>query len=99
MATSGYSFTPGKYDPVKQIDIVPEQEKSNQRILASEEQFLDQMVERDEDIVDKTRNEWDSLTNLSSKFASWMEEKAEKDKTKKLQRGAYLATLRPASID
>ena len=99
MATSGYSYTPGKYDPVKQIDIVPEQEKSNQRILASEEQFLDQMVERDEDIVDKTRSEWESLTNLSSKFASWMEEKAEKDKTKKLQKGAYLATLRPASIE
>ena len=27
-----YSFTPGQYDPVEQTDIVPEQEKSNQRI-------------------------------------------------------------------
>ena len=41
MTQSGYSFTPGKYDPVRQTDVVSEQEKSNARILESEERFLD----------------------------------------------------------
>ena len=41
MTQSGYTFTPGKYDPIEQTDVVPEQEKSNARILASEEQYLE----------------------------------------------------------
>lgn len=97
MAQNGYSFTPGKYDPVKQTDVVSEQEKSNQRILDSELQFLDEMNARDDALVEKTRSEWESLTNLSSSFKGWIDKKAEKDKKEKLQKGSYLALITPAS--
>ena len=76
MTQSGYSFTPGKYDPVRQTDVVTEQEKSNARILESEERFLDEMNARDDALVEKTRSEWESLSSLSSSFAGWMEKKA-----------------------
>ena len=97
MAKNGYSFTNGKYDPVKQIDVVPEQEKSNARILASEEQWLADMNARDDALVEKTRSEWESITNLTSKGADWLKQKNEKDKKDKLQSGAALAIKIPAS--
>ena len=97
MTQSGYSFTPGKYDTTEQIDVVPEQEKSNARILASEEQFLEEMNARDDALVENTRKNWESLSNLSSKMASFIKTKAEQDKKDKLQAGAALAIKIPAS--
>ena len=97
MTQSGYSFTPGKYDTTKQIDVVPEQEKSNARILASEEQFLEEMNARDDALVENTRKNWESLSNLSSTVADFIKTKAEKDKKDKLQAGAALAIKIPAS--
>mgnify|MGYP003116049216 FL=1 len=97
MTQSGYSFTPGKYDTTEQIDVVPEQEKSNARILASEEQFLEDMNARDDALVENTRKNWESLSNLSSKMADFIKTKAEKDKKDKLQAGAALAIKIPAS--
>jgi hypothetical protein len=99
MTQSGYSFTPGKYDTTEQIDVVPEQEKSNARILASEEQFLEEMNARDDALVENTRKNWESLSNLSSKMASFIKTKAEKDKKDKLQAGAALAVKIPASAE
>jgi len=99
MTQSGYSFTPGKYEKTVQTDVVPEQEKSNARILASEEKFLQEMSDRDDALVEKTRSEWESLSNLSSTFGNWLKEKAEKDKKDKLQAGAALAIKVPASAE
>ena len=99
MTQSGYSFTPGKYDTTEQIDVVPEQEKSNARILASEEQFLEEMNARDDALVENTRKNWESLSNLSSKMADFIKTKAEKDKKDKLQAGAALAVKIPASAE
>ena len=99
MTQSGYSFTPGKYDTTKQIDVVPEQEKSNARILASEEQFLEEMNARDDALVENTRKNWESLSNLSSKVSDFIKKKAEKDKKDKLQAGAALAVKIPASAE
>ncbi len=97
MAQTGYNFTPGKYDPVTQTDVVEEQAKSNQRILDSEYQFLDEMNARDDALVEKTRKEWESITSLTSKGADWLKRKSEKDKKEKLQKGSYLALITPAS--
>ena len=99
MTQSGYSFTPGKYDTTEQIDVVPEQEKSNARILASEEQFLEEMNARDDALVENTRKNWESLSNLSSKVSDFIKTKAEKDKKDKLQAGAALAVKLPASAE
>jgi hypothetical protein len=99
MTQSGYSFTPGKYDTTEQIDVVPEQEKSNARILASEEQFLEEMNARDDALVENTRKNWESLSNLSSKVSDFIKTKAEKDKKDKLQAGAALAVKIPASAE
>ena len=92
-----YSFTPGQYDPVEQTDIVPEQEKSNQRILDSEEKYFDEMRDRDDALVKKTQSQWESLGNLSSKVNDFLKVKAEKNKKEALQRGSYLALINPAS--
>lgn len=99
MAQNGYSFTPGKYQTTKQTDVVPEQEKSNAKILASEENFLQEMNDRDDALVEKTRSDWESLSNLSSSVAGWIQKKAEKDKKDKLQAGAALAMKIPATKD
>ena len=92
-----YSFTPGQYDPVEQTDIVPEQEKSNQRILDSEERYFDEMRDRDDALVKKTQSQWESLGNLSAKVNDFIKVKAEKNKKEALQRGSYLALINPAS--
>jgi len=97
MAQNGYSFTPGKYNKTVQTDVVPEQEKSNQRILDSENQFLDEMNARDDALVEKTRSEFESIVSMTSKGADWVKKKAEKDKKDKLQAGAALAIKIPAS--
>ena len=99
MAQNGYSFTTGKYQTTKQTDVVAEQEKSNARILASEENFLQEMNDRDDALVEKTRSDWESLSSLSSSVAGWIQEKAEKDKKEKLQAGAALAMKIPATKD
>ena len=64
MTQSGYSFTPGKYDTTEQIDVVPEQEKSNARILASEEQFLEEMNARDDALVENSKLTKKRLTKM-----------------------------------
>ena len=97
MTQSGYQFRPGQYDRVRQTDVIPEQEKSNQRILESEQNYLEEMNARDDALVEKTRSDWESLSNLSSSFAGWMQKKAEKDKKDKLTKGAMLAATIPAS--
>lgn len=99
MAQNGYSFTNGQYDRVEQIDVVPEQEKSNARILASEEKFLAEMNARDDALVEKTRSNWESLSTLSSSVAGFIQQKAEKDKKEKLQAGAALALTMPATAE
>ena len=99
MAQAGYSFTPGKYDPVRQTDIVSEQEKSNARILESEERFLDEMNARDDALVEKTRSQFESIVSMTEKGANWLEKKKEKDKKEKLQKGSYLALITPASAE
>ena len=97
MTQSGYSFTPGQYDPVTQTDIVPEQEKSNQRILDSEERYFNEMRDRDDALVEKTKSQWESLGQLSSKVNDFIKQKSEKDKKEALARGSYLALINPAS--
>ncbi len=97
MAQNGYSFAPGRYQTTKQTDVVPEQEKSNARILESEEKFLQEMNDRDDALVEKTRSDWESLSSLSSSVAGWIQKKAEKDKQDKLQAGAALALKIPAT--
>ena len=97
MTQSGYSFTPGQYDPVTQTDIVPEQEKSNQRILESEERYFNEMRDRDDALVEKTKSQWESLGQLSSKVNDFIKQKSEKDKKEALARGSYLALINPAS--
>jgi hypothetical protein len=99
MAQNGYTFTPGQYDRITQTDVVPEQEKSNARILASEEKFLEEMNARDDALVENTRKNWESLSNLSSSVASWIQQKAEKDKKEKLQAGAAYALKMPATAE
>ena len=99
MTQSGYTFVPGKYDRVENTDVVPEQEKSNARIQASEEQYLQELVARDDALVEKTRKDWESLSTLSSTFGDWLQKKAEKDKKEKLTKGAMLAATIPASAE
>ena len=55
------------------------------------------MNARDDALVENTRKNWESLSNLSSKMASFIKTKAEQDKKDKLQAGAALAIKIPAS--
>ena len=92
---NGYGFTPGIYDPVVQTDVIPETEKSNQRILQSENNLLNELRERDQDIVDNSRKMFEQLGTLSGKLKNWVDAKYEKDKEEALARGAYQALINP----
>ena len=40
--TDSYSFQGGTFDPVEQVDVLPEQERVNQQIERSENEYFEQ---------------------------------------------------------
>ena len=53
--TDSYSFQGGTFDPVEQIDVVPEQERVNAQIERSESEYFDALRQNDNRELEDTR--------------------------------------------
>ena len=63
--TDSYSFQGGTFDPVEQIDVMPEQQRVNAQIERSENEYFEALRENDRRRVQNTKTLFDSLSGLS----------------------------------
>ena len=63
--TNSYSFQGGTFDPVEQVDVVPEQQALNNKIERSEQEYFDSLRENDRNRINDTQRFYDQLGALS----------------------------------
>lgn len=73
-----YEVEAGKFDPEEIVDLVPELEKSNKAIQASEERYLNQLIKNNEAEVRNTEKTWDQLGTLSKTIQNIAQKRQEK---------------------
>tara|TARA_R100000700_G_C3178555_1_gene154404 strand:+ start:845 stop:2923 length:2079 start_codon:yes stop_codon:yes gene_type:complete len=73
-----YEVEGGKFDPEQIVDLVPELDKSNKAIQASEERRLNQLIQNSEDRIKKTERMWDQLGTLSTTIQDIAQKRKEK---------------------
>lgn len=93
--TDSYSFQGGTFDPVDQVDVMPEQEADNARIERSEAEYFDALRKNDQREVDNTANLWKSLGQFSKSVKGFADEVYEKRKEEDMARGAIAAVNSP----
>ena len=60
------------------VDIIPEQEKEDQKIQASEERYLQQLEKNSADRIRNSEKTWGQLSSLSSKLGQILKERQDK---------------------
>ena len=75
-----YDVSAGKFAPEEIVDIIPEQEKSDAQIQASEEAYLQALEQRSAEKVKNTEKMWGGLADLSSTIADVVQKKIDKHK-------------------
>jgi len=75
-----YDVSAGNFAPEEIVDIIPEQEKSDARIQASEEAYLQALEKRSAEKVKNTEKMWGGLADLSSTIADVVQKKIDKHK-------------------
>ena len=75
-----YDVSAGKFAPEEIVDIIPEQEKSDAQIQASEEAYLQALEKRSAEKVKNTEKMWGGLADLSSTIADVVQKKIDKHK-------------------
>jgi len=73
-----YQITGQKVNPERILDVIPEQEKADQQIQASEERYLQQLEQNNADRVRNTERTWKQIAGLSSTFGDYLQKKQEK---------------------
>jgi len=73
-----YNITGQQVTPQRILDVIPEQEKSDNAIQASEERYLQQLEKNNADSVRNTEKMWSQLSDLSSTFGDILKKKQEK---------------------
>ena len=73
-----YQITGQSVTPQEIVDIIPEQEKQDAQIQASEERYLQQLEKNSADRVRNTEKTWSQIANLSSTFGNILKKKQEK---------------------
>ena len=89
--TDSYSFQGGTFDPVEQVDVLPEQERVNQQIERSENEYFEALRENDRRRVANSKQLFSSLSGLSKSVKGFADEVAKKDREEAEARGAMLA--------
>jgi len=97
--TDSYSFQGGTFDPVEQVDVMPEQEKDNARIERSEAEYFDALRKNDQAEVDNTANLWKSLGKFSKSVEGFADEVYKKRKEEDMARGAIAAVNSPYNYE
>ena len=97
--SDSYSFQGGTFDPVEQVDVMPEQEKDNARIERSEAEYFDALRKNDQAEVDNTTNLWKSLGKFSKSVEGFADEIYKKRKEEDMAKGAIAAVNSPYNYE
>ena len=97
--TDSYSFQGGTFDPVDQVDVMPEQEADNARIERSENEYFDALRKNDQREVDNTANLWKSLGKFSKSVEGFADEVYKKRKEEDMAKGAIAAVNSPYNYE
>ena len=89
--TNSYNFQGGTFDPVEQINVLPEQEALNNKIERSEQEYFDALRQNDRNRISDSKQLFDQLGNLSKSIKNFAEEAAKKKKEEDEARGAMAA--------
>ena len=73
-----YQIQQQSLTPEELVDVVPELEKSNQKIQQSEEAYLRQLEDNNERSLKNYKKNWEGLADISSTFADILKKKEEK---------------------
>ncbi len=73
-----YQITGQSVTPEKVLDVIPEQERSDAQIQASEERYLQQLEKNNADRVRNTEKMYEGLATLSSKVGDIIKQKQDK---------------------
>ena len=90
MANS-YNFQGGTFDPVEQLDVLPEQKALNNKIEKSEQEYFDSLRENDRNRVLDGQKFFDQLGTLSKSIKNFADERAKKKREEDEARGAMTA--------
>ena len=87
-----YQFTGGQYQPVEQIDVLPEQQAVNAKIERSEAEYFDSLRKNDRDRVNDTIDFYKKLGLVSEKGAQ-LAKKLDEDQDKRDQAAGAIAAI------
>ena len=76
-----YQITGQSVTPQKVLDVIPEQERSDNAIQASEERYLQQLEQNNADRVRNTEKMYEGLATLSSKVGDIIKKKQDKHRS------------------
>ena len=76
-----YQITGQSVTPQKVLDVIPEQERSDNAIQASEERYLQQLEKNNADSVRNTEKMYQGLATLSSKIGDIVKQKQDKHRS------------------
>ena len=97
--TDSYSFQGGTFDPVEQVDVMPEQERVNAQIERSESEYFDALRQNDKREVDNVTNLWKSLGKFSKSVEGFADEVYQKRKEEDMAKGAIAAVNSPYNYE
>ena len=75
-----YDVSGPQFDQEDVLDVIPEQEKQEQIISASEDAYLNSLERASADKIKNTQKMWGGLTDLSSSIADLVQKKIDKHK-------------------
>ena len=87
-----YQFTGGQYQPVEQIDVLPEQQAVNAKIERSEAEYFESLRKNDRDKVNDTIDFYKKLGLVSEKGAQ-LAKKLDEDQDKRAQAVGAIAAI------
>ena len=73
-----YNITGQQVTPQRILDVIPEQEKSDNAIQASEERYLRELEQNAQDRIRNTEKTWSQVASLSKTFGTILKERQEK---------------------
>ena len=73
-----FNITGQSVNPEQIVDIIPEQEKSDAQIQASEERYFQSLKQVNEDKLRNDQKMYEGLADLSSTFGNFLKKKQEK---------------------
>ena len=97
--TDSYQFQGGTFDPVEQVNVLPEQEADNARIERSEAEFFDALRQNDKRELENTKRLFTELGKLSNSVKGFANEIYKKQKEEDMAKGAMAALTSDYNVE